>query len=179
MTLRPPDTLSTIRLILRPLRLTDAAAVYAYASDEETTRFLIFPRHRSIVDSEGFARRCAECWQSGSAFPWAVTVRETGMLIGVIELRLSPPRAEFGYVLRRAEWGQGYGGEMATAVVAWALAQPEIHRVWTTVHPDNQRSQRVLEKAGLRFETRLALWEARPNLGEAAGDALVYALIKA
>jgi RimJ/RimL family protein N-acetyltransferase len=68
--------------------------------------------------------------------------------------------------------------EAATAVVAWAMAQPAIHRVWATCAPDNVASVRVLEKAGLRLEGRLACWEARPNLGLAAGDCLVYALTR-
>ena len=64
--------------------------------------------------------------------------------------------------------------EAASAVVSWAMAQPEIYRVWATCHPDNIASARVLEKAGLTFEGRLSRWEARPNLGEEAGDCLVY-----
>jgi hypothetical protein len=47
--------------------------------------------------------------------------------------------------------------------------------VWAT---HRVASTRVLEKAGLRFETRLAAWGPRPNLGEAAGEALVYALTR-
>jgi len=51
-----------------------------------------------------------------------------------------------------------------------------VHRVWATCHPDNGASIRVLEKAGLCFESKLRNWETRPNLGEAAGDSLVYSM---
>jgi len=176
--LRPPATLTTARLTLRPLALADAAGIFDYASDAQATRFLVFPTHRDIGESEAYARRCEKCWQDGSAFPWAIVRRAGGRFIGAIELRIRLPKADFGYALCRAHWRQGFASEAARAVVDWAMAQPEIHRVWTTCHPDNVASARVLEKAGLRFETRLACWEARPNLGEAAGDSLVYALTR-
>ena len=173
--LRPPETLTTQRLTLRAITLADAPDIFAYASDVETTRLMTFPRHRERAEAEAYARRCVNSWQDGSAFPWAITNRTTGGFMGAIELRLRPPKADFGYILLRAFWRQGFMSEAAGAVVAWAIAQPAIHRVWATCAPDNKASARVLEKAGLRPEGRLACWEARPNLGLPAGDSLVYA----
>jgi len=177
--LRPPESFKTARLLLRPIALSDAADVFRYASDVEATHFMNWPRHRALAESESFARRCAQCWQDGSAFPWAILLAETGEFAGAIELRIRPPKADFGYILSRSHWGRGFASEGASAVVAWALAQPAIHRVWATCSPDNVRSARVLEKSGLRLEGRLANWEARPNLGQAAGDSLVFAATRA
>jgi [ribosomal protein S5]-alanine N-acetyltransferase len=98
--------------------------------------------------------------------------------VGMIELRLNPPKADFGYVLRRSCWGLGYATEAVSAVVQWAIKQPTIFRVWATCHPDNKRSIRVLEKSGLHLEAKLINWEARPNLGEQAGDSLAYSLTR-
>jgi RimJ/RimL family protein N-acetyltransferase len=50
---------------------------------------------------------------------------------------------------------------------------PAIHRVWATCAPDNTASARVLEEADLMREGRLACREARPGLGQPAGDSLV------
>jgi RimJ/RimL family protein N-acetyltransferase len=175
---RPPETLTTGRLTLRPIALCDAPDIFRYASDPETTHFMNFPRHRDPAEADAFARRCVSCWQDGSAYPWAIIDRTAGAFIGTIELRLKPPKADFGYILLRAFWRQGFMSEAASAVVAWAIAQPAIHRVWATCAPDNIASARVLEKAGLRPEGRLASWEARPNLGLPAGDSLVYALTR-
>lgn len=176
--IRPPERLETARLLLRPTIAADAPAIFDYARDEEATAFMNFARQRTLAEAEAFARRCAECWSDGDAFSWAVGVRATGEIAGFIELRLAPPKADFGYILRRAFWGHGYASEAAGAVVRWTIAHPAIFRVWATCHPDNKRSMRVLEKAGLRFEARLANWEARPNKGEPAADSLVYALTR-
>lgn len=175
--LRPPEIIETERLRLRPLVTTDAAAVFLYAGSETVTRF-VFPTHRALAESEAFAGRCGQCWRDGTAFPWAIEVQATGEFIGCIELRLAPPKADFGYVLVEAAWGHGYATEAAKAVVSWAIAQPGIYRVWATCHPDNHASVRVLEKAGLSFEARLRNWIGRPNIGEPAGDSLSFALVR-
>lgn len=175
---RPPETFATRRLALRPIALADARDIFRYANDDENTRYMVFPRHRDMAEAETYARRCVSCWQDGSAFPWAIVDRASGVFMGAIELRIKPPKADFGYILHRAFWRQGFMSEAAAAVVAWAIAHPEIHRVWATCAPDNIASAGVLEKAGLRPEGRLACWEPRPNLGIPAGDSLVYALTR-
>jgi [ribosomal protein S5]-alanine N-acetyltransferase len=171
--------LETARLPLRPITVSDAPDIfYGYASDVEATKFVTFSRHRSLDESKEFARRCVACWQDGSAYPWAIFARDEAKFAGVIELRLRPPKADFGYILCKAFWDRGYATEASTAVVSWAIGQPGMFRVWATCHPDNVRSARVLEKSGLKFEGRLANWEQRPNIGEPAGESLVYALTR-
>jgi RimJ/RimL family protein N-acetyltransferase len=177
--LRAPESFKTARLALRPMGVADASNIFhGYAADVEATRFMIFPRHRVVAESESFARRCAQCWQDGSAFPWAIVIDSTGEFAGAIEMRIKPPKADFGYILCRAYWGRGFATEAASAIVGWAMPQPAIYRVWATCHPDNIASAHVLEKSGLRLEGRLSRWEPRPNLGEAAGDSLMYAVTR-
>jgi [ribosomal protein S5]-alanine N-acetyltransferase len=177
--LRAPQTLETARLSLRPIAISDASDIfYGYASDVDATRFMTFSRHRSLDEAHEYARRCVACWQDGNAFPWAIFARDVAKFAGVIELRLRPPKADFGYSICKVLWGRGYATEAATAVVSWAIGQPGIFRVWATCHPDNVKSANVLSKSGLRLEGRLANWEPRPNIGVLAGDSLVYALTR-
>ena len=102
-------------------------------------------------------------WQSGTAYPWAVVLRSTDQFLGVIELRIHPPKADFGYIFCEEFWGLGFATGGGQCVVDWALTQPEIFRVWATCDPDNTASARVLAKAGLKLEARLENWEARPQ----------------
>jgi ribosomal-protein-alanine N-acetyltransferase len=176
---RPPETFETHRLTLRPVTKSDAASIFAYASDPEVTRFLTFPRHESTSVSEQWAQRCAGCWHEGNAFPWAIIEREGSEFLGLIELRIDLPKASFGYVFNQRAWGRGYATEAASTVVDWAISQPTIFRVWSTCHPENIRSARVLQKSGLRLEGRFENWGAWPNLDEPAGAGLVYARIRA
>ena len=61
-----------------------------------------------------------------------------------------------------------------SAAVAGRLDVSVVCRNRRRCDPANLGSPRVLEKSGLTFEGLLARWEARPNLGEDAGDSLIY-----
>lgn len=174
----PPLHIETHRLILRPAVRGDAESIFRYAGSPAVTCFTDFARHTSLRDSEAFALECERAWDSGTAAPWAIVLKATREFIGAIELRMRPPKADFGYVLNEAFWGHGYATEAATAVVNWAIAQPSIYRVWATCDPDNRASARVLEKAGLLYEARLENWVARPQRGQAAGPSLIYGIIR-
>jgi len=151
--MRAPEEFQTNRLRLRPVALADAEEIFqTYAGEAEPTLFMPFVRHRDIAESLTFAERCDGCWKIGSAFPWAIIDKASGKLIAVLELRLSPPKADFGFILGKPFWGYGFASEAASAVVEWAITQPEIFRVWATCHPRNVASASVLRKAGLRLE---------------------------
>ena len=56
-----------------------------------------------------------------------------------------------GYGLAPGARGQGYATEALRAVVAWALAQPEVVAVEADTTHANLPSQRVMERAGMRL----------------------------
>ncbi len=55
---------------------------------------------------------------------------------------------EIGYGISEECRGHGYATEAVTAAVSWALSQPGVRRVEAETEPDNNKSQRVLEKCG-------------------------------
>jgi [ribosomal protein S5]-alanine N-acetyltransferase len=59
--------LETERLLLRKMRLGDAEAMFAHATDPEVTRYGLWDTHRSIEDSEGFLRHAAEGYERGTS----------------------------------------------------------------------------------------------------------------
>ena len=68
--------------------------------------------------------------------------------------------------------------DAANAVVEWALAQPEIYRVWAVCDVDNLASARVLEKIGMQCEGLLRRYILHPNISEAPRDCWCYAKVK-
>jgi [ribosomal protein S5]-alanine N-acetyltransferase len=170
--------LDTRRLRLRLPALEDAAGVAEYGSDPEVSRYVSWPRHRSLADAESFLKHAIAAVENGHERNWVVVERATSAMVGTVGLRVQGHRMELGYALARRWWGQGFATEAAGAVLAWALAQPEVHRVWAVCDVDNVASARVLEKIGMRREGRLASWALLPNLGGVVRDCWCYACVK-
>lgn len=150
--------LTTPRLVLRPFTPDDAPAVHAHLSDPEmaaTTARIPHPYPQGSAE-EWIAGHPAR-HQAGEALLLAITLRETGVLVGSIELRLVPGhrRAELGYWVGRTHWGRGYATEASDALVRWGFATLGLHRVHASHFTRNPASGRVLLKIGMRHEGRL------------------------
>jgi RimJ/RimL family protein N-acetyltransferase len=177
--MKPPETFLTNRLCLRPPVLSDAESIHsAYATDPEVTRYLIWQPHKHIEETNVFLRRCVEGWLTGSEFPWAITLKESGELIGMVGLRIREFKADLGYCLARKFWGKGFVTEAATPIARWALAQPEIYRVWAMCDVDNLASARVLEKLGMTREGIMRRSQMHPAVSDKPRDSYCYAMVK-
>jgi len=174
----PPETFETARLRLRRPALADAPDVFEYASDPEVTRYLGFTTHRALNTVEEFLRGLLLAMEQGGRYGWALTQSDSDRLIGMIEIRIQPPRAELGYVLGKAFWGRGYMAEAVRPIVEWSLGQGPIHRVWAFCDADNRGSARVLEKAGMTREGTLRKWAMSPNLSDAPRDCHCYSIVR-
>jgi len=120
-----PETIRTARLVLRPPRLEDVQVIFdRYAQDAEVTRYLTFRPHRKPSETEAFIRGCTQAWAGDTRRPWVLTrVDAGGGAVGMLDLRQHRYRANVGYVLARAEWGQGLMTEALQAVADLVLAQ--------------------------------------------------------
>jgi ribosomal-protein-alanine N-acetyltransferase len=177
--MKPPRSLRTRRLRLRPPVLKDAATIFKqYATDPKVTRFLTWQPHKSIVDTRAFLQRCAKVRKEGTHFPWVIVRSEDGKLIGMIEIGNDGHRVTVGYVLARPYWGNGYMTEATKAIVKWCFTQPNIHRVWAFTDVRNRASRCVLEKAGMEKEGILRRWMMHPNLGDRPRDCYCYSIVR-
>jgi RimJ/RimL family protein N-acetyltransferase len=142
--------LRTQRLLLRPFEPGDVADALAYRDDPEFARFLPhIPQPFTPRDAEAFvALNIAEPWDRAPTF--AVVI--SGRVIGTVNLEVMPQArsAMLGYAIGRAWWGQGIATEAAQAVMAWGIAALGLKRIWASTDVRHLRSQRVLEKLGMR-----------------------------
>ena len=65
------------------------------------------------------------------------------------ELALDSPEVEIGWHLHPDVWGRGIATEAATRVLGHASDLP---RIVAVTHPDNEASQRVARRLGMRDE---------------------------
>src|SRR5262245_5082138 len=150
---RPEASWETARLRARAATRADAPALYEhYARDPVVARYMTWRPHRELDETSAFLEGAEAGWREGSAFLWTLWLRSDGAFAGVIEARVRPPSVDLGYALSRRLWRQGLMSEALDFVVRWALAQPEIFRVWATCDVENAASAGVLERVGMRRE---------------------------
>lgn len=151
--------LITPRLSLREFHADDHAAVHAFAGDAEVTRYTDWGPN-SPADTAAFLAAVVRDALDvpRSRFGLAVVLREDGVLIGSVELRVTGEtdgRAELGFVLGRPWWGRGYAGEATGALLRFGFGELGLHKISATCDPDNAASARVLTKVGMRREGHL------------------------
>ena len=83
------------RILLRPMTLKDAEDMYEYASDDETVRF-VFEKHTNLEETR---KNIANYFMKEPLGKYAIELKETGKMIGTIDLRLKSGTnsAEIGY----------------------------------------------------------------------------------
>jgi ribosomal-protein-alanine N-acetyltransferase len=153
-------TLTTSRLRLREIRPADAEAIFATSSDEEAMRFIGRETHRTIEDTRDYMQLQQLRYDERTVIRWGITLRDNGhdRVIGSCSLHHFDEgyhRAEIGYVLNRAYWGQGIVPEAVSAVLTYGFGAMELHRIEAVIDDANTRSKNLLLKLGFRYEGNL------------------------
>ena len=163
--MKAPVQIDTERLILRQPMSTDATAIFErYASDAEVTRYLGWPRHQSIRDTEAFLEFSAHEWERWPAGPYLIISRTDGQLLGGTGLGWqAPAEAVTGYVLAKDAWGKGFATEALAAVIDVA-GRIGVTRLLALCHPEHRPSRRVLEKCAFVREDTWTRQVEFPNL---------------
>jgi ribosomal-protein-alanine N-acetyltransferase len=147
--------LETERLVLRKLKPQDENDIFEYASDDEVTRFLTWPSHKSVENSRSFISFTLGRYEKDEAGEWGIVLKETGKLIGsigVVSCDMNNRRAEIGYVLSRNYWGRGIMPEAVSRVVKFAFEEMKLNRIECCHFLLNEKSGRVMQKVGMSFE---------------------------
>ena len=171
-------TINTSRLSLRSISATDVDDFYAVYSNPEVMRYWSTP---PLANREAASKLIDEI-QAGfkrhELLKWGIGLRPDDKLIGSVTLfhpDFTHRRAEIGYALGRAHWGKGYMQETLVAVLDYAFAVLNFHRIEADVDPRNAASVRTLEKLGFQREGYLReRWQVNGEIQ----DALFYGLLR-
>jgi len=157
--------LETERLILRAWEEADAEECYRYASDPRVGPAAGWPVHTSVENSRQIIKEVLMVPES-----YAIVLKESGLLIGSIglhhnDLASKEDEAELGYWLGVPYWGKGLVPEAAREVLRHAFIDLKLERVWCAYYDGNEKSKRVQEKLGFRYQ-----WTSEkvpvPQMGE-------------
>jgi len=114
----------------------------------------------SVEDTREFIRK-AIAFRSENPrtfFELAVTLRDTGQVIGAAGIRIKSTlnlSGDMGYTIHPAYWGKGLATEAAKGLIQFGFETLKMHKIWATCRPANLASARVLQKAGMSQEGHL------------------------
>jgi [ribosomal protein S5]-alanine N-acetyltransferase len=154
MLLQP--NLETNRLILRPLRVTDAASIQIAASDRAIAHTMLSIPH-PYPDGEAaryVAKQQAE-FELEQAVTFAIERKVEKILLGLIEIReieQEHSQAELSFWLASKHWGQGYMSEALAPVVQFGFEVLELNRLYAYHMVRNPGSGKVLQANGFVHE---------------------------
>ena len=90
---------------------------------------------------------------------YVVELKESNERVGICGLikRDTLDDVDIGYSTLRAYWGRGYAYEAASALMEHGRRVHGLPRIVGITSPDNEKSMKVLEKLGLRFDRMIQL----------------------
>lgn len=169
------NSLETERLFIQRLKYEDAEEIfYAYASKLEATRFVSWPVHKTVADTNKYLRQAVQDWNAGIAQSYSIRIKADNRLIGSVGVINNKGNVQFGYVLSPTVWNRGYATEAVTVLLKQLIVLNGVYRIWTFVDVENGASQRVLQKTGMKEEARLTKWHRFVNQNNQPKDCVLY-----
>lgn len=151
-------SLTTSRLLLRPIQRQDADELFSTFSDAEAMRFYGHEPHHSMEETRQWIERRHASYARREAIRWGITLKGDNRVIGSCGFHHFDTgfhRAETGYELNRAYWQQGIMTEAMSAILTYGFADMGLHRVEAIIDIENEPSARLLRKLGFVYEGSL------------------------
>ena len=154
--------LETKRLILRRLATDDAEFVLELLNEPPFLRYIGDKGVRNLDDARRYILNGPVASYERNGFGlYLVELKKNGIPIGISGLvkRDTLPDADIGFAFLPAYWSKGYAFESAAALMTYAKEKLGLNRILAITSPDNEASEKLLGKIGLRFERMIKLSE--------------------
>ena len=168
--------LETERLILRPWRLSDADDMFEYARNPNVGPMAGWEPHASKEVSLNIIKSFIETNEV-----WAVVYKENNKVIGSLGIhpdkrRRNESSRSMGFVLSEEYWGRGLMTEAARLVIKHIFEEMKIELLSIVHYTVNNRSRRVIEKCGFKYEGILR--QASTTYNGTVHDDVCYSMTK-
>lgn len=146
--------LETERMILRPWREQDAAALYEYARDPRVGPAAGWPAHTSVEDSRKIIKDVLSADET-----YAVVLKGGDKPVGSIGLTvqkkgeriMGEKGGEIGYWIGVPFWGKGLIPEAVRELLRHGFKDLGLETIWCGYYDGNEKSRRVQEKCGFTY----------------------------
>ncbi|MDX1442173.1 MAG: GNAT family N-acetyltransferase [Gammaproteobacteria bacterium] len=144
------------RLQLRPFEDSDLDALHALWTDPDVRRYLWENLELSRDDTAKLLARSRQMFEDEKTGLLAVTPADGDELIGFGGFWYfgEPPRRQILFGLAPEHWGMGLASELARLLITHGFETLGDSKVIGATDSSNISSQRVMEKAGMKFDRR-------------------------
>jgi [ribosomal protein S5]-alanine N-acetyltransferase len=147
-------SLTTDRLLIEPLTITDTSFILELVNTEGWLRFIGDRNVRSEADAETYIQRIL---QNQNICYWVVKLKDGIEKIGVISYikRDYLEHKDIGFAFLPQFFNKGYAYEATSGILERVLREDKLTHILATTIPENTSSIRLLEKMGLSFEKEI------------------------
>jgi [ribosomal protein S5]-alanine N-acetyltransferase len=141
------QVLESDRLVLRKLDQHDLGDIIAW---EEVPG-----AQNAEVEAREFLDYCFREYRERGIGPWGMQLKETGAIVGNCgfpEIALKNLCGEVNYYVAPRHRGQGLAPEALQTLLKFGFRDIGLTRIQARCEPDNLNSERVMQKAGMKFE---------------------------
>ncbi|WP_309241936.1 GNAT family N-acetyltransferase [Brevibacillus daliensis] len=150
--------LITKRLMLLHLSMHHVDDLFEIFSNEKTTDHVPREVHVSKSETVSYLEKKLADSVEGKSFIWAVSLKETGKIIGVAGMfnySLKDRSASLGSVINPEYRGNGYISEAFKEIIRYAFTELGLARIEGKCESSNHASERLIHKLGMVHEGTL------------------------
>ena len=164
-----PSTLTSERLILRPIEPADADDFFDFYRRPDAMRYMDTPPHKSLAETQ----KLVDYKYNGPSTTWALRTVADGPALGFVEHVGNIGVPGMGYMLHPDHWGNGYMSEAVRAALDYGFDAMGVDRVELWIAEPNTASLRLAERVGFRRRGRLRQKYGKDATGH---DKIVYGI---
>lgn len=169
--------IDTKHYALRSWRRQDAISLLYLASDHDLALATGWPALQSLQQSRYIIDELLTSWGF-----FAITIRETGSVIGCISIliggasnyEIGDNEGELTFWLGKQYWGQHIMQEVINGMLKFSFFELKLDKVWCGCSSENIRSKKLQEKCGFTYQYSIP--NARDLLGNVHTE-LVHSIV--
>lgn len=145
--------LKTLRTVLRDISPRDADFIVSLRSDENICQYFLSPRKISLREHLDWYYNCYI--HDDDRMDWIARIGANEP-IGVFGIKVNrDKRLEISYLLSPMYYGKGYATECINRLICFCRGSFESHSLIATIHKDNARSVKFIERMGFEIDSRM------------------------
>ena len=148
--------LTTRRLVLRQIAITDAVQLHNIRSNPEVNKYVDRPPSTGIADAEAFIQKITNLVNNNESIYWVITTKESDVLIGTVCLwnfDIENQTIEIGYELLPDHQGKGIMAEAVAEVIKYGFEVIQARIITAFPSANNDRSVSLLEKFNFTIDS--------------------------